>query len=417
MRKGRKLLPWIGISAALALASAALWFFWLRPAGSLSAAWNTLIHPAGMVSPGTLNASGSVETTVLSIAPELPGKIIAVNFQEGDIVKSGEVLVRLDDTTLQIQHRIAAVNLEAARLELQKLNSPAVIASLQKNIVQDEQDVIDARQVLDVQKYFTNNEYAIQSARSKLYLARVALNKAHTAYDKVKYNNYLDATAKATAQQNVYRAELNYENALALLNYLTGVPNPVQVDLKTAAVELAKAKLEDDQILLAALNGGPIPEDATGTGLAQLQQARNNVQAAQAMVDQLDDQISTMTIISPADAVVMKRSAEPGNVVSPADELLTLARLNDLTITVYIHEESYRKIDLGQAAAISVDAYPGEMFPATVVYISAQPAFLPHATNTVSSSRTTVHAIRLEFKNKMGKLKPGMSADVTFVIQ
>jgi HlyD family secretion protein len=417
MRTGRKLIPWIGISAALALALAALWFFWLSPAGSLSAAWNALIHRAGTVTPGTLKASGSVETTVLSIAPELPGKIIGVNFQEGDAVKAGQVLVQLDDATLQIQRRIAAADLEATGLELQKLNSPAVIADLQKTIAQDEQTVIDARQVLDVQKYFTNNEDAIQSARSKLYLARVALNKAHTAYDKVKYNNYLDATTKAMAQQNVYRAELNYENALALLNYLTGVPNPIQVDLKTAAVELAKAKLEEDQILLAALNGGPIPENATGTGIAQLQQARNNVKAAQARVDQLDDQIRKMTIKAPVDAVVMRRSAEPGNVVNPGTELLTLARLNDLTITLYVGEDEYGKINLGQAAAISVDAYPGETFHAAVVEISGQPAFLPRTTQTVASSRSTVYAIRLALQDGREKLKPGMSADVTFAIQ
>jgi HlyD family secretion protein len=340
-----------------------------------------------------------------------------VDFQEGDAVKAGQVLVQLDDARLQIQRRIAEADLEASRLALQKLVSPTVIAGLQKTIVQDEQVVIDAQQVLDLQKYFTNNTDAIQSARSKLYLARVALNKAHTAYDKVKYNNNLDATAKAIAQQNVYRAELNYENALALLNYLTGVPNPIQVDLKTAAVELAKAKLEEDQILLAALNGGPIPENATGTGIAQLQQARNNVQAVQARVDQLDDQIRKMTIKAPVDAVVMRRSAEPGNVVSPATELLTLASLNDLTITVYIPEDGYRKVYLGQAAAIRVDAYPGETFHAAVVDMSAQPAFLPHTTQTASSSRSPVHAVRLALKDGRGKLKPGMSADVTFAIQ
>src|SRR5512136_1669253 len=138
MRTGRKLIPWIGIGAALALVVAALWIFWLRPAGSLSAAWNALIHPAGTVSIGTLKASGTVETTVLSIAPELPGKIIAVDFQEGDAVKAGELLVQLDDTTLQIQRRIAAANLEAARLALQKLAGPTVIANLQRTIAQDE---------------------------------------------------------------------------------------------------------------------------------------------------------------------------------------------------------------------------------------------------------------------------------------
>ncbi len=398
----------------IALIGLAGWYFWVRPAGSLTAVWNSLVNPAATLSSGTLKASGTVETTVLSIAPELSGKILAVDFQEGDAVKAGQILVHLDDNTLKIQRTIAAGNLETAKLALQKLNSPTVIAALQKTIAQDEQAIVDSQQVLDLQKYFTNNADAIQSARSKLYLARVALNKAHTVYDKVKYNNRLDAAAKALAQQNVYRAELAYENALALLNYLTGVPNPVQVDLKTAALELAKAKLAEDQALLDVLNGGAIPDNATGTGIAQLQQARINVQAAQANLDLLDDQIGKMTITAPVDGVVMTRNADPGNVVSPGNELLSLARLNDLTITVYIPEDSLGEIKLGQKATISVDSFPGETFYAVVVNISTQPVYLPRTTHALPSDNSTVHAILLELNDASGRLKPGMPADISF---
>ena len=125
--------------------------------------------------------------------PSMPGKVLEVDFQEGDVVKAGTVLVHLDDSTLKIQQSIAVANLQTAKLSLQKLASPLVIANQQATIAQDKQAIDDAQQALDTQKYFTNNTDAIQNAQANLWLAQTALNKAQTVYDKVKYNNYLGA--------------------------------------------------------------------------------------------------------------------------------------------------------------------------------------------------------------------------------
>ncbi len=417
----RKLGAWMGGILVIAAILAAGWYYLVRPYGSLSegltTTWNSLVNPEATVLSGVLNASGTVETTVLSIAPELPGKVLEVDFQEGDVVKAGAVLVHLDDSTLKIQQTIATSTLETAKLSLQKLASPLVIANLQATIAQDKQAIDDAQQAYDIENYFTTNTDAIQNAQSKLYLAKVALDKAQTVYDKIKYNNFFDASAKAMAYQQVYAYTLAYDNALAVYNLWTGVPNQEQVDLKAASLALAKDRLAEDQTFVDALNGGPIPANATGAGITQLEQARINVQAAQANLDLLNDQIGEMTITAPVDGVVMTRSVDPGDVVSPATELLSLARLNDLTITVYIPEDSYGKIKLGQTATVTVDAFPGENFTASVAYISKQPEFLPRTTQEVSASELTVYGVQLQLNDASGKIKSGMPADVTFALQ
>ena len=421
MKTNRKLGVWIGVILVVAVIGAAGWYYLVRPSGALSAglttAWDTLVNPAAAVPSGVLNASGTVETTVLSIAPELPGKVLEVDFQEGDVVKAGTVLVHLDDSTLKIHQTIAAANLEAAKLSLQKLASPLVIANQQATVAKDKQAIDDAQQAFDIQNYFTNNTDAIQSAQSKLFVAKIALNKAEITYSKIEYNNYLDAATKAAAYKMYYGYILAYNNALAVYNLWTGVPNQEQVDLKNATLSLAQARLVEDQTYLDALNGVPIPANATGAGIAQLQQARTNVKAAQANLDLLNDQIGKMTITAPVDGLVMTRSVDPGDVVNPATELLSLARLNDLTITVYIPQDSYGKIKLGQTAAVTVDSFPGETFTAAVVYISTQPQFLPHTSQTASASKSTVYAIQLQLNDATGKIKSGMPADVSFVLK
>ncbi len=187
--------------------------------------------------------------------------------------------------------------------------------------------------------------------------------------------------------------------------------------MKASTLALAEAKLAEDQTLLDVLNGGAIPENATGAGIAKLQQARIAVQTAQASLDILDHQIEKMTITAPVDGVVMTRSVDPGNVVNPGTELLSLARLNDLTITVYIPGEAYGKVSLGQTATVLVDSFPGEVFTAAVVYKSDQPEYISAAVQTVSGNKSTVYAIQLELKDASGKLKPGMPADVTFTLK
>jgi HlyD family secretion protein len=417
MKTNRKLWTWVGVILVIAVIGAADWCYWVRPAGSLPAAWDSLANPAADLPAGELRASGIVETTDLSIAPEMTGKVLEVDFQEGDIVKAGAVLVRLDDSTLKIQQSIAASNLETANLSLQKLSAPLVMANLQEQIAQDKQAVDDAQQALDTQKYFTNNTAAVVDAQANLWLAQTALDKAQTVYDKIKYNNFFDASAKAMAYQNVYQYKLAYNHALAVYNLWTGVPNQEQVDLNNATLEHAKAKLAEDQTYMDALNGGPIPDNATGTGIMQMEQYRVAVQSAQANLDLLNDEIAKMTITAPVDGVVMTRSVDPGDMVGPSIELLSLARLNDLTITVYIPQDSNGKIKLGQTATVSVDPYPDEAFTATVIYISRQPKFLPRTTQAASASKSTVYAIQLQLNDASGRIKSGMPADVSFSLK
>jgi HlyD family secretion protein len=409
MKRNRSIFPIILLLAAIA----ALWYYWIRPAGSVGNAWNSLVHPTP-ASSAALTASGTVETTEINVAPEIAGKIMAVDVQEGGSVHVGEALVHFDDSILQHQRSIASANLETAKIALVQLTSPATIANLQKTIALDRQAIDDAQQAYDNQKYFTTNQDAVQNAHSSLILAQNALTDAQTDYDKIAGdpNNNTD---KANAYQKLYAAQLVYNDANYQYALWTGKVQSEQLDIKAGALAVAKAKLPEDQALLDVLNGGPIPDNATGPGIVLLQQARIAVQLAQANLDLLDDQIAKTTVLAPVDGVVMTRNAEPGSVVNAGAALLTLARLDELTITVYVPEDRVGEVTLGQSANVSVDSFPGLVFQASVSYISDQAEFTPRNVETVSGRKNTVFAIKLRLNDKSEKLKPGMPADVTFL--
>jgi multidrug efflux pump subunit AcrA (membrane-fusion protein) len=389
------------------------WYFIKNPTVTVSAAWNNLVNPASATS-GALTASGTVETTEINVAPEVAGKILAVDAREGDTVKAGDVVVHFDDSILKDQRTIAASNLEMAKIALVQLTSPLTIANVQKTIAQDKQDIDNAQQAYDNQKYFTTNQDAVQNAKASLVLAQQALDDAQADYDDIS-GDPSNNTPKANAYQKLYNAQLAYNDALYLYNLWTGKIDSKQLDIKAATLNLAKTKLLEDQAYLDVLNGGPIPDNASGAGIVQLQQARIAVTLAQANLDLLDAQIAKTTVAAPVDGVVMTRNAEPGSVVNAGAALLTLGRLDELTITVYVPEDRVGEVSLGQTAEVSVDSFPEIVFKATVTYISDQAEFTPRNVQTVSGRKNTVFAIKLKLSDTSERLKPGMPADVTFI--
>jgi HlyD family secretion protein len=409
MKRIRRLIfPVILLLAALA----ALWYYWVRPAGSLATAWNNLLNPPP-ASATALTASGTVEMTEINVAPEAAGKILAVNVKEGGSVHVGDVLAQLDDTLLKDQRAIAASNLDTAKIALVQLTSPVTIANLQKAIAQDKQAIDDAQQAYDNQKYFTTNQSAVRNAQASLTLATKALQDAQNDYNKVD-GSPDNNTDKAAAYSKLYAAQTAYNTANYNYNLWLGNIDSQQLNIKEAALAVAKAKLPEDQALLEVLQGGPIPENATGAGIVQLQQARIAVQLAQANLNLLDDQIKKMTVTSLVNGMVMTRNAEPGSVVNAGAVMLTIGRLDELTITVYVPEDRIGEVILGQTASVSVDSFPGVVFNGVVSYISDQAEFTPRNVETVSGRKNTVFAVKLSLSDTSGKLKPGMPADVVF---
>ena len=409
MKRIRRLIfPVILILAALAL----LWYYWVRPAGSLGAAWNTLLNPPTLASTA-LTASGTVEMTEINVAPEAAGKILAVNVKEGDTVHVGDVLAQLDDTLLKDQRAVAATALQTANIALVQLTSPATIANVQAAIAQDKQNIDNAQQAYDNQNTFTTNQSAVQNAKASLVLAQKALTDAQNDYDKIKGdpNNNTD---KAAAYSKLYAAQTAFNSATYTYNLWLGNVKSEQLDIKAGALAVAKAKLPEDQALLAVLQGGPIPDNATGAGIVQLQQARIAVQLAQANLKLLDDEITKMTVNSLVNGMVMTRNAEPGSVVNAGAVLLTIGRTDELSITVYVPEDRIGEVILGQTANVSVDSFPGVVYKGVVSYISDQAEFTPRNVETVSGRKNTVFAVKLSLSDTSGKLKPGMPADVVF---
>jgi multidrug efflux pump subunit AcrA (membrane-fusion protein) len=85
-----------------------------------------------------------------------------------------------------------------------------------------------------------------------------------------------------------------------------------------------------------------------------------------------------------------------------------------MTVTVYVSETQYGKINLGDSAKLSVDSFPQRIFNATVTRIANQAEYTPRNVQTQEERQITVYAIELSVDDPDGRLKPGMPSDVVF---
>jgi len=139
------------------------------------------------------------------------------------------------------------------------------------------------------------------------------------------------------------------------------------------------------------------------------------VAQAEAALDLINLQLDKLMVYSPISGIVLTRTIEPGEVIQAGLTTLVVGELDHLTVTVYLSEDRYGQVNLGDAAELSIDSFPGILFNAEVTRISDQAEYTPRNVQTQEERQNTVYAVKLSVPNPDGKLKPGMPADVVFL--
>lgn len=219
---------------------------------------------------------------------------------------------------------------------------------------------------------------------------------------------YADAQREVTAAQNAYNDLLSSPEAQQILTARANVATAQESYY--AALDLLRGLETGDQS--AAVQAA---QGAVGQARTVLDQARASVTAAQAELNLILTQMAKLTVVSPIDGVVLVRSIETGEVAQATAPAFVIGRLETLKVTVYIPEDQYGRIALGQKALLSVDSYPGESFSGAVTRIADQAEFTPQNVQTKEGRQTTVYAVELSVQNPEGQLKSGMPTDVVFL--
>ena len=154
--------------------------------------------------------------------------------------------------------------------------------------------------------------------------------------------------------------------------------------------------------------------DAAASNLKQAEAMSEQAQKAQTLAQlQLDRTI----VKSPVTGVVLTRSLEVGDLAVAGGSVMRIAQMDTLDLVVYLPEDQYGKVNVGDAVNVTVDSFAGEIFKGTVVHIADEAEFTPRNVQTESGRKSTVYAVKVQVPNLDHRLKPGMPADVEFIVR
>lgn len=412
---------------------------------------------------GQLAASGTIESVTVNVSPEMAGKVTEVLAEEGQPVKAGDPLLHLDDGLLQSEKRTAQAALDSANASVQTAQVALESAQLQYDVILNNalsQDSTSRLTVWDESKptefdqpmWYFSKEERIAAAQAQVDSTKTALDDAMEKLDEV--NSRAGSSDFLKVEATLAQARIAFQNAQDVLDNTSGASDSqdlrdaAQIVVDEAQIDLDDAQKDYDDALttegatdvldaradaiiaqeihdsavdkLRALQTGAdslqvqTAEKAVAQAQAMLAQAQTNVNSAQARLGTIEVQLGKTTVFAPMDGVILVRNIEVGEFVQPGATTFSMANLDGLTITVYVPEDQYGNISLGQEATLTVDSFPGETFDAVVVHIADQAEFTPRNVQTVEGRSSTVYAVKLKVTDGEGKLKIGMPADVVF---
>lgn len=469
---GMKLRKW-GIGALMILlAIAGSWMIILRTNANGTAAYSTTQVSRGTIST-SVTATGSLEPlTTVEVKSNVGGELVYLGVDEGDQVKSGQVIARIDPSDaestleqsqadldsaksraeqarqnlamqqeqypaqlLQAQQAVESARLKLAQAEKQAKVQPELtaasieqarssLAAAKSSYAQTNNALvpqkIDAAQTAleNAQANLTLSEKNLQRQRQLLakgYVAQSVVDSAEQGYSVAKASfdsarNKL-ATVKDEIREDLAAAQAKIDQAVAALK--SAQANSVQDDVKNDDVAMARASLAQAQAALAAARANSYQVDVKAGDIVQ---AEATVKRSAATVANARVQVNYSTITAPRDGVVVKKYIEKGSIVAGARNAMGGSGTGVTLLDIADVSRMYALVNIDETdiAKISV----GQEVRVTIdafsdaLYYGKVTRIAPQ---TTTAQNVTTVPVTVEVEAPDLRLKPGMNATCNFV--
>jgi len=322
------------------------------------------------------------------------GRVAEVLVKEGDPVKAGQPLVRLQDAELKAA--LAAAQADLKRLQVG--SRAQEIAAAQANLDVTNSQVQVAQTELDKAKSGTQQIGDIASAQAQLTQAQVQLKDLKDNYDQVvsghetcnQYGSQCGGLGLLEEQMRVQlaAAQAGYNAAQARLAQVYASGGDDQRSAQ-AQLNIALGQRDAAQAKLNLLKAGSVQED---------------IDAAKARVAQAQASLDETVLLAPFDGTLTEMIVHVGEIASPGPRAASVADLSQwLVETDDLSEVDVVNVQPGAAATITVDALPGTTLNGTVKSVVPR---------SITKRGDVTFTVKVTLTNPDPKLKWGMTAFV-----
>jgi HlyD family secretion protein len=354
--------------------------------------------------------SGNIELTEVNIAFKTAGRLIERTVDEGDSVKKGQVIARLDRDQLVAQRDREVAGLESAESQLaqaktslqwQKDTLAADIEQRAGDLASNEARLAELKNGARPQEKL-DAQAAVDSAQSEVERSKKDWDRAQVLHrdDDI-----------STAQFDQYRNR--WETAVAALNSAKERQNLVLAGPRAEVINAQQAMVERMRGALKMAQANALEmkrrEQELNTRTAEIARSRASI----ALIDsQLADTIAT----SPVDGVVLVKSADPGEVLSAGTTVVTIGDIEHPWLRGYIDETDLGKVKLGSVVHVTTDSYKNKSYTGHVSFIASEAEFTPKQIQTQTERVKLVYRIKIDLDNSSHELKSNMPADGEIVL-
>ncbi len=342
----------------------------------------------------TIRVSGNIEVTDAQLGFKIPGLVTERPVDEGDTVRHGQLVARLDDKDLQQEVTLREADLQAAQAALSEL----LAGTREEEIAQAKAAVAQADAAL--------NELLAGSRPQEIKAAAAAVDRAQANMEQQK----LDFARQKTLLEKEVISEREFERARSLNQQAQAQLHEAEEHLKLVregprkeTIEQARAALAQARDRYRMAVNGPRPQT--------IDQGRARVKQATEALDLARTRLGYATLTCPMDGVVLSKNIEPGEFVNAGTPVVSVANLGQVWLRAYIDETNLGQVKLGQAVEVTTDSYPDRTFKGRVSFIASDAEFTPKSVQTEKERVKLVYRIKVDLANPDMDLKPGMPAD------
>jgi HlyD family secretion protein len=310
--------------------------------------------PAGIVS-----GNGRLEAKLTDASAKEPLRVKEVLVNEGDLVKAGQLLVRLDTSTIDAELAKDEAGVGTAREDLAAAN--AAIATAKADIAAANADIAAAK--ADV----ASANAAIAQQQSEIKLAQTEVDRERRMLAE-----------NATSQRALDVRQTNLETTRATLASAQAKADAAQAKADVAQARAGAAQARAD------------------TAQARADGARQQIAVAQAEVARTQTRIQDATLVAPVAGRVLYRLAEPGEVLGPGGKALTIVDLSDVYMEIFLPSEQAARLKAGADARITLDYEPNASAAARVSFVSPEAQFTPKQVETRSEREKLMFRVKIQ---------------------
>jgi HlyD family secretion protein len=347
--------------------------------------------------------SGNMELTQADLAFKIAGRLVELNVREGDMVKKGQVIARIDaiQTERTKDRDVASLGMVKSNLAQSRTSIAMEKETVESDIQLKQADVRAAQSKLDEllagsrPQEITQADAAVSDAAAQLEQAKLDWERAQKLFSnedisRAQYDQF--RTRNQSAQMILKQAQDRY----AMIK-----EGPRKEDIENARAQLQRAQASLRMSQANRLEVKRREED--------LQARESDIQRATAQVGISQSQLEDTTLIAPMDGVVLVKSAELGEVIAAGATIVSVGDLARPWVRGYIGAKDLDRIALGQSASITTDS--GKTYTGRVSFIASEAEFTPKQIQTKDERQKLVYRVKVDADNAKLELKNNMPVD------